>query len=234
MNPALATESFAALDTGERFDFIRRQFAGKVVATTSFGAQSVVLLHLLHQHAPEIPIICVDTGYFFPETYIYADELQQQLGINVRFFSSAVSPARMEATMGRLWQDGPEGISRYGLLRKVEPLDRALKEFGAEAWISGLRRSQSQDRGKRPFIEQQNRTTKIYPILDWSDDRIAAYMQEHNLPAHPLVSRGFVSIGDWHSTRKLEAGMTAEDTRNGGLQRECGLHIESTNDDFQI
>lgn len=228
------SEEFAGLDMAGRFDLIRREYGGKVIATTSFGAQSVVLLHLLARHAPEIPVVCVDTGYLFPETYVYAEEVQSILGLGVKFYTSPISPARMEATRGRLWQNGPEGIAEYGRLRKVEPLDRALKEHGAAAWISGIRRSQSGDRGKRPFVETQNRTTKIYPILDWTDERIDAYMREHGLPAHPLVERGFVSIGDWHSTRKLEEGMTPEQTRHGGLQRECGLHLESGQGDFQI
>ncbi len=232
--PSLATESFAALDIAGRLGFIRHHFGGKVVATTSFGAQSIVLLHLLRQHAPEIPVICVDTGYFFPETYTYAAQVEELLDLKIKFYTSPVSPARMEATEGRLWNNGTDGLNRYGLLRKIEPLDRALKEHGAEAWISGLRRSQSEDRGKRPFLEQQNRTTKIYPILDWSDAEVTAYMDRHQLPAHPLVEKGFASIGDWHSTRKLEAGMKPEDTRHGGLQRECGLHVGSTTSDFQI
>ena len=232
-SPTLSGE-FANLDTAGRFERIRLEFGGKVVATTSFGAQSVVLLHLLATYAPEIPIICVDTGYLFPETYVYAEEVQSLLGIRVKFYTSSVTPARMEATRGRLWQEGEAGLAEYGKLRKVEPLDRALKEHGAEAWISGIRRSQSGDRGKRAHIETQNRTTKIYPILDWSDERVDAYMREHALPAHPLVARGFVSIGDWHSTRKLEEGMRPEDTRHGGLQRECGLHLGSGDADFQI
>lgn len=233
-SPIIQADDFADLDTAERLAFIGREFAGKVVATTSFGAQSAVLLHLLATHAPEIPIICVDTGYMFAETYVYAEELQRQLGISVRFFASPVSPARMEAIHGRLWQMGQDGLKQYGMLRKIEPLDRALKAHHAEAWISGVRRSHSDERSRKPFIEQQKRTTKIYPILDWTDEMVAAYIQTHALPPHPLVARGFVSIGDWHSTRKLEPGMKSEDTRHGGIQRECGLHLDSSTSDFQI
>lgn len=217
-----------------RFDYIQKHFAGRAIATTSFGAQAVVLLHLIKEYAADIPIICVDTGYLFPETYQYADQVCNQLGIEVKFYSSPVSPARMEATRGRLWQMGPEALTEYGKLRKVEPLNRALKEHQSEAWLSGLRRAQSSDRGQRAFIERQNRTTKIYPILDWTDEKIDEYIRAHALPQHPLIERGFVSIGDWHSTRKLEPGMTAEETRHGGLQRECGLHLESNTPDFQI
>lgn len=239
--PAIATtissnslEGFDAMDIVDRLSLIQEHWRDEVVATTSFGAQSVVLLHLLKKHAPRIPVICVDTGYFFPETYQYAEQLIDTLGIDVKFYTSPITPARMENTLGRLWELGDEGAKKYGLLRKVEPLNRALKELGAKAWISGVRRAHSDDRSKRAFIEQQKATTKIFPILDWSDQDIEQYINKNQLPTHPLLPRGFVSIGDWHSTRKLEAGMTSEQTRSHGNQRECGLHLDSDIPDFQI
>jgi len=232
--PTVSNEAFGAMDIGERIRYVARQWDGEVVATTSFGAQAVVLLHLLSQHAADIPVVCVDTGYLFPETYQYAETLQRQLGLEVRFYSSPMTPARMESTVGRLWELGDDQAKQYGLIRKVEPLNRALTELGAKAWISGVRHAQSKDRAQRPFIEQQKATTKIYPILDWTDGQIAHYIETHQLPQHPLVARGFVSIGDWHSTRKLEAGMSHEDTRNHGNGRECGLHLDSNVSDFQI
>ncbi len=229
----LAAE-FADLDAGGRLRLAAERFRGELLATTSFGAQSAVLLHLLATHAPDIPVVCVDTGYFFPETYQYADQLQRELGIKVAFYTSPVTPARMENTEGRLWERGTEGIERYGFLRKVEPLNRALREHGARAWISGLRRTQSSDRGKRSFAERQKATTKLYPILDWSDAMVEDYFERHELPRHPLVDRGFASIGDWHSSRPVEKGASVESTRNNGLRRECGLHLESSDADFQI
>ncbi|QQL46194.1 phosphoadenylyl-sulfate reductase [Sulfuriroseicoccus oceanibius] len=238
-NEALAStevsnETFAAMDIVERIRYVARQWDGEVVATTSFGAQAVVLLHLLSQHAPDVPVVCVDTGYLFPETYQYAETLQRELGLEVKFYSSPMTPARMESTIGRLWELGEDQAKQYGLIRKVEPLNRAIKELGAKAWISGVRHAQSKDRAQRTFIEKQKATTKIYPILDWTDEEIADYIDTHQLPQHPLVARGFVSIGDWHSTRKLEEGMSQEDTRNHGNGRECGLHLDSNVSDFQI
>jgi len=228
------SKSFASLDMADRFALIREHWKGSTLATTSFGAQSVVLLHLLKQHAPEIPIVCIDTGYLFPETYHYAETLQNHLDINVEFYTSPVSPARMENTLGRLWEMGRDGIQRYGQIRKVEPMDRALRDHKATTWLSGLRHAHSSDRSQRHFIEKQNRIVKVYPILDWTDERVEAYINEHKLPNHPLKLRGFVSIGDWHSTRKIEPTMRPEDTRNNGLERECGLHIDSNSSDFVI
>jgi phosphoadenosine phosphosulfate reductase len=97
-----------------------------------------------------------------------------------------------------------------------------------------LRRVQAKSRSKLPVVQRQNRTTKIHPIVDWTEKDIYEYMKAHDLPFHPLWEKGYVSIGDWHSTKPLEAGMSEEETRFGGLKRECGLHELSGQQDWQI
>ena len=121
---------------------------------------------------------------------------------------------------GKLWEKGEEGIEEYGKLTKVEPMNRALQEMNATAWLSGVRRAHSRERGDKKFIEPQREITKVFPILDWSDNDVANYMAIHELPQHPLVKKGYVSIGDWHSTKRLEEGMSAEQTRFNGEKRE--------------
>jgi len=116
----------------------------------------------------------------------------------------------------------------------VEPMNRALAEIGGDVWLSGLRRSQSTTRASREFAEQQRTTMKVYPILDWVDAQLASYYYEHQLPKHPLESKGYVTMGDWHSTRLPHFGESAESTRFGGNKYECGLHEESGQNDFQI
>ena len=113
-------------------------------------------------------------------------------------------------------------------------MHRALQEHRGKVWLSGVRRAQASTRAERSLAEAQKDTIKVYPIVDLSDDDVNAYMAKHELPYHPLVSQGYVSIGDWHSTKPLEAGMTAEETRFDGVKRECGLHLPSDNQDFQI
>ena len=113
-------------------------------------------------------------------------------------------------------------------------MNRAVKEVGAKAWLSGLRRNQSSSREHRKVAEKQNKIWKVYPILDWNDRDIYNYLSEHDLPYHPLWDQGYVSVGDWPSTRKLAEGMSAEDTRFGGLKRECGLHEATGGADYQI
>ena len=229
-----ANAAFAGMEIAERFAWIREHYSGRVLASTSAGAQAAVMLHLLKTHAPEIPVVFIDTGYHFKETYEYLEQLKDSLDIEIEVLSSAMTAARQEALYGRLWEGGKEDLERYGLINKVEPMNRALQSFGATAWISGLRRTQSKDRGRLEFVANQARTTKLYPILDWDDDQIETYFYLYSLPRHPLVAKGYVSIGDWHSSKPLEEGQSAEQTRFKGIKRECGLHEASKSDDYQI
>ncbi|HKK19200.1 MAG TPA: phosphoadenylyl-sulfate reductase, partial [Opitutales bacterium] len=183
---------------------------------------------------PQIPVIFIDTGYLFPATYTFARDLTERLQLNLKTYTPLQTAAQQEALYGKLWEKDVDGLERYNRINKVEPMNRAITELGAEAWLSGLRRSQSSTRKDRPFIERQNKILKIYPILDWNDREIYTYLTENNLPYHPLWDQGYVSVGDWHSTKKLGEGMTEEDTRFGGIKRECGLHELNGSADFQI
>ncbi|WP_454829170.1 phosphoadenylyl-sulfate reductase [Pseudoxanthomonas wuyuanensis] len=194
--------------------------------SSSFGAQAAVLLHMLTQQKPDIPVVLIDTGYLFPETYRFADELHERLKLNLQVFRPLVSRAWMEARHGRLWEQGLVGIEQYNNLRKVEPMKRALKELGVQTWFTGLRRSQSSTRANAPVLQQREGRLKVNPIVDWSDRDIWQYMKQHDLPYHPLWEEGYVSIGDFHTSSRWEPGMREEDTRFFGLKRECGIHID--------
>ena len=231
--PALAAE-LPALDTGVRLELLAERFRGRVVATSSFGLQSAVMLHLLKEHAPDIPVVFIDTGYLFEETYNYADTLQELLGMEAHVYSPRMTPARQEALFGKLWEQGPEGLERYSRINKIEPMNRALTDFGADVWISGLRRTQSSTRSDREFAEQQAQTLKVYPILDWDDQQVAEYLRKHNLPPHPLAAKGYVKMVDWLSTKTADQSATVEETRFSGEKYECGLHLDSGEQDFQI
>ena len=125
-------------------------------------------------------------------------------------------------------------MDEYARVHKVEPMNRALQELGADVWISGLRRSQSSTRSERALAEQQSKTLKVYPIVDWTDEDVERYMRQHSLPRHPLASAGYVTMGDWHSTRPAESQGAKEETRFNGEKYECGLHLDSGVQDFQI
>ena len=218
----------------ERVSWALEAFGDKLVMSTSFGIQSAVMLHLVSTLKPTIPVIFIDTGYLFEETYRFADQLTQRLKLNLKVYQPAMTAARQEALYGKLWEQGEEGLKRYSILNKVEPMDRALKELGAKAWLAGLRRVQSSTRKDLSILELQNKTYKVHPIIDWSNRQIYYYLKENDLPYHPLWDQGYVSVGDRHSTSKLSAGMTEEQTRFGGARRECGLHELSDQTDFQI
>ena len=218
----------------ERIRWAVQTFGDRLVMTTSFGIQSAVMLHLVTQIVPRIPVVFIDTGYLFPETYTFADELTKRLNLNLKVYQPAMTAARQEALLGKQWEQGIEGLKRYNLINKVEPMDRAVRELGATAWLAGLRRSQGSTRERLSVVQQQNKVTKIHPIVDWDNRRVHRYLTEFDLPYHPLWEKGYVSVGDWHSTVPLSPGMTEEETRFNGLKRECGLHEVSGNADFQI
>ena len=218
----------------ERVRWAVETFGEELIMTTSFGTHSAVMLHLVTQVVPDIPVVFIDTGYLFPETYRFAAELTERLSLNLKKYRATSTGAEQEALCGKLWELGVDGLKRYNLMNKVEPMDRAVRELGAKAWLAGLRRSQGSSRSERSVVERQNRMTKVYPILDWDNRAMHKYLTDNELPYHPLWDEGYVSLGDWHSTSKLMPGMTEEETRFGGLKRECGLHETSGQPDFQI
>ncbi|MET4728609.1 phosphoadenosine phosphosulfate reductase [Lysobacter enzymogenes] len=222
LNAWLATQS-----AEQRVAWALENTAGEHALSSSFGAQSAVSLHMVTRQAPRTPVIVVDTGYLFPETYRFIDELGERLSLNLKVYRPQIGVAWMEARFGKLWEQGLEGIERYNRMRKVEPMQRALGELGVRTWIAGLRRSQSGSRANLDFLQIKDGRWKLHPLADWSDRDVWQYLQTHDLPYHPLWHDGYVSIGDVHTTRRLEPGMREEDTRFFGLKRECGLHFDS-------
>jgi len=178
----------------------------------------------ISRHHPGIPVILVDTGYLFPETYRFVDEMTDRLGLNLHIYRAVLSPTWQEARFGRLWEQGLAGLEHYNRLNKVEPLQRALKELDVGSWLAGLRRAQADSRSALPVVRIQDGRCKIHPIIDWSNRDVYRYLRRHRLPYHPLWEQGYVSVGDVHTSAPLAAGMRAEDTRFFGLKRECGIH----------
>ncbi|MEP7185886.1 MAG: phosphoadenylyl-sulfate reductase [Rhodanobacter sp.] len=208
----------------QRVSWALQHSPGNHALSSSFGAQAAVSLHLVTSQQPEIPVILIDTGYLFPETYRFVDTLTQQLSLNLKIYRPALGREWTEARHGRLWEQGTEGLDRYNQLHKVDPMRRALNELGVSGWFAGLRRDQAKSRSDIEFVEWRQGRWKFHPIADWTDRDVGLYLQRHGLPYHPLWEQGYVSIGDTHTTRRWEPGMDAEDTRFFGLKRECGLH----------
>ncbi len=208
----------------DRVSSALKTLPGRHIVSSSFGAQSAVMLHLVTRQQADIPVVLIDSGYLFPETYQFVDELTEKLALNLKVYRPVQSGAWQESRHGQRWEQGLEGLDAYNLDNKVEPMQRAIEELNVGTWFSGLRRDQSIERGKTPFVERSGDRFKVYPIADWTDKDIYDYLKKHELPYHPLWERGYVSIGDVHTTKSLADVDSIEETRFFGLKRECGLH----------
>lgn len=229
IDPALGNEQLAGADPARIVKWATEHFDQTVAMTSSFGAQSAVMLHLVTRAIPDIPVILIDTGFLFPETYRFVETLTEKLKLNLKVYQSPISPARMVALHGQMWEQGKEGLDRYHRMRKVEPLREAFEQLKVTAWLAGLRRDQTHYRRSLSIVDVQDGITKILPLLDWSRRQMHAYLAEHGLPYHPLHEKGYVSLGDWHTTRPLIPQDTHErQTRFQGLKQECGIHLPQT------
>ncbi len=155
------------------------------VLSSSFGIQSAVMLHMVTSVHPNMPVICVDTGYLFDETHQFIESLTQYLSLNLKIYKLRLNPTEIEDLYGKLWLEGKEGLERYNQIAKVEPMQRALKETGAQTWFSGLRAQQSKSRQGLSPLEKQGGRYKVLPILEWSNKELHWYLKKHKLPYHP-------------------------------------------------
>jgi len=209
------------------------KFGNQFAITTSFGIQSSVLLNILSQSGlqKQIKIFWIDTGYLPQETYHYAQKLINDLSLEIEVLQSELSPARMEALYGKLWETNKASdLDKYHELRKIKPLENALEKYNIQCWASGIRSSQTEDRNKMNFLDLIRHRLSLRPLLNWTNKDIFYYMEENNLPAHPLFSKGYSTVGDWHSSSQDGIDIKGRSTRFGGIKQECGIHIN----DYQI
>ena len=228
VDQAARLEDFNAVleraDAEGRVRWALENLAENFVLSSSFGIQAAVLLHMVTRQKPDIPVVVVDTGYLFPETYRFIDELTQRLSLNLKVYRAETTPAWQEARFGKLWEQGEAGLDQFNAMNKVEPMARALRELRAGTWFSGLRRDQAKTRAELPVLAVQRGTFKILPLVDWNNRDVHRYLTKFDLPYHPLFDQGYVSVGDIHTTAKWSPGMAEEETRFFGIKRECGLH----------
>lgn len=204
-----------------RLRFAVETFGADLLFTSSFGAQSGVLLHLWSVVAPELPVVFVDTGFLFEETLRYRDDLVARLGLSVRVLAPDVPNDTFVARYGAdIQRQDPDFCCG---LNKVAPL-APLRE-AARAWVSGLRRDQSKTRADVRVLEREDHLVRIHPICDLGREDVAAYLARHGIDEHPLVRRRYLSIGCAPCTRAVADG---EDERAGrwafSAKTECGVH----------
>lgn len=194
----------------------------RIALVSSFGAESVVLLHMAAVIDRATPVLFIDTEMLFTETLVYQNELAERLGLTNLRILRAADIARHDSD-GTLHRTDPDACCA---LRKTAPLDAALAEF--DGWITGRKRYQSQGRAALEFFEPEDGTgrIKINPLAHWATQDLRDYIEENRLPRHPLVARGYASIGCAPCTSPVAAG---EDPRAGrwrGKEKdECGIHF---------
>ena len=202
---------------------IVRDFPGRIALVSSFGADSVVLLHMVAEINPATPVLFNETGMLFAETLAYQREVAAELGLtNVRLVRPTLASLSAADPSGTLHATDTDACCH---LRKVVPLNRALEPYGA--WITGRKRFQAHTRAALPFAEyDEARRIKLNPLANWTLQDIRAYMVDHDLPRHPLVARGYGSIGCAPCTTPVAEG---EDPRAGRWRNqdktECGIHF---------
>lgn len=219
-------EFLSALTPQQRVAWGLKYLPGNHALSSSFGIQGAVMLHLMTTAQAGIPVILTDTGYLFPETYQFIDELTERLSLNLKVYRSNMSSAWQESRFGRLWEQGLDGLEQYNRMNKVLPMQQALEELQVTTWFAGLRHSQSSTREGLPILAITGGRYKLLPIIEWNNKQVHEYLTNNDLPYHPLWEKGYVSVGDTHSSKPLEVGMSEEETRFNGMKRECGLHFD--------
>lgn len=196
---------------------------GKVALASSFGAEAAVLLHLVAQIIPDLPVLFIDTELLFRETLEYQVQLSKKLGLT--------NVITVMADREALFLRDPDNLLNHFepdtccALRKTEPLERALSQF--DSWITGRKRFHGGQREGLQLLELDHQgRIKINPLNNWTSEDVIAYRKKHSLPAHPLIERGYASIGCRPCTRPLRAGESGRDGRWGDSDKtECGIHL---------
>ncbi len=195
--------------------------------TSSFQADCVALVHMVNDEAPGIPVLFLDTGYHFPETYAYRDAMVDRLKLNLVNVAAKNTVAEQEAKFGKLYQTAPDRCCGF---RKVEPLFAALE--GHDTWFTALRREQSPTRANLQQVEafrlpSGHALQKVSPLADWTWPQVWRHVKALGLPVLPLYDQGYTSIGCSHCTARPVDPDNLRSGRWGGKKLECGIHIQA-------
>lgn len=241
----LATEATLDLDTlNQLFEkqdpshivaWAAAQFGRNLVMSSSFGAESAILLHMAAVALPRIRVIFVDTGYLFPQTHAFMESLRQRFDLNVWSYRTRNDPI---AYLHQAGEDNPtwrKDISACCAANKNEPMERAMRELAPKAWLRGIRRNQAQSRRAVRFIDWSDRygCYAVSPLLNWSSRELHGYMKQHDLPYHPLFDQGYFSIGcnPLSCTRPVQPGDDPRSGRWAGTGKmECGINLNNSLD----
>ena len=209
----------AVLDTYDPqqiVDWSAREFGNGLIMSSSFGAESALLLHMATRVLPDIRIVMVDTGYLFPETHQFMEDLRQRFDLNVWVYRTRNDPFAYLKEANEIDPTVRNDVDRCCAANKNEPFDRAMHQLKPSAWLRGIRRNQAESRTDKQPVEWSNRYNcyAISPLLNWTRRDIHNYMKQHDLPYHPLYEQGYASVGcnPLTCTRPIQIG---EDPRAG-------------------
>jgi len=201
-----------------------RRFGPQIALASSFGAEASVLIDLAARIEPDLHVFTLDTGFLFPETYALIEAIERRYGIRVERIRPELTPEQQAEQHGEaLWRRNPALCCQ---LRKVEPLRRKLA--GLEAWITGIRREQSEARTAAGKLEWDTKfgVAKVNPLADWTWEQVSEYTTAHHLPYNSLLDRSYLSIGCVQCTSPVIPGEDLRSGRWAGLSvKECGLHL---------
>jgi phosphoadenosine phosphosulfate reductase len=199
------------------------QFGDHLTIATGFGAEGMAVIDVAVQVNPNPNVFFIDTGFLFPETYELRRRIEQRYGIEIKGFSTDLSPEAQDLEFGpRLWSRDPDLCCR---MRKLEPLKEALS--GRSAWVTAIRRDQSAARAESRVVEWDYKwnLVKVNPLVRWTKRDVWSYVVKNEVPYNPLHDQGYPSIGCTHCTRAVREGEDDRAGRWSGHQKtECGLH----------
>jgi phosphoadenosine phosphosulfate reductase len=232
LEPLSANDSLPGDSPPAIVDWAAQTFADDLIMSSSFGAESAALLHLATRRFPQIRVVMIDTGYLFPETHAFMEQLRQRWDLNLRIYRPLNDPGAYLAQAKEVDPSIRNDVAACCAMNKNEPFDRAMRELKPRAWLRGIRRDQASTRENRQIVEWSDRyhCYAISPLLNWSTKNIHEYLKQHDLPYHPLYEKGYTSIGcrPTTCTRPIQIG---EDPRAGRWtgqgKVECGLHLEA-------
>lgn len=227
-------EAFESTEPAKIVAWAAAQFGQGLVMSSSFGADSAVLIHMAIQHRPDIRIIMVDTGYLFPETHQFMEQLRRRMNLNVWVYRTRNDPFAYLHQTGEQNPAWRNDIEACCAANKNEPFERAMADLRPRAWLRGIRRQQADTRKSARFIDWSSRYNcyAISPLLNWTGRQISQYLDVHNLPRHPLVEKGYLSVGcnPLSCTRPVQIGDDPRAGRWAGQGKvECGINLDSAN-----
>ena len=232
-------DAFEPSDPAKIVSWAATQFGDSLVMSSSFGAESALLIHMATRVKPDIKVIFIDTGYLYAETHTFMEQLRHRFNLNIWTYRTKNDPIKWLHHAGEENPEWRKDIDACCAANKNEPFERAMRELAPKAWLRGTRRDQAETRKGLKHIQWANRygCYAVSPILNWTSKDIYYYMKQHDLPYHPMYEKGYASIGcnPLSCTQAIQIGEDARAGRWSGRGKvECGINLTDSQDSAQL